>query len=274
MKNRIAIAIPLLAILALGFFWAPMRFLPVVLIGLLGMISVNELSGMAKQRGSRVLRRIASVSVVILLLLGFFGRYDLVPLFLGVVTPAAFVARMKVGGIEGAWRDVASTLGAAIYVGLPLASLAFLFTAGFEARMWLLMMLTIIFCTDSAAMIFGKKFGKNKIFPTLSPGKTWEGSIGGLSGALLPPLIFMICLPELFHGTGALELAAVAILFSGLAQLGDLSESFLKRDAGVKDSGRALGAHGGALDRIDAALIVAVPFHGYLALFQPGVFLQ
>lgn len=124
---------------------------------------------------------------------------------------------------------------------------------------YLMMLVTVTALSDVGAYVFGKLFGQHALAPEISPGKTVEGSFGGIVFAALGAV-----------GFGAwLQLALPACALSGMlisvaAQLGDLWESMMKRDAGIKDSGRALAGHGGALDRFDS-FFYAMPI-GYLLL--------
>ncbi len=108
---------------------------------------------------------------------------------------------------------------------------------------------------DSGAYLVGKMWGKHKIWPSVSPSKTWEGFIGGCMLAYLFSLIF-------FHdqsmSTQLTVIVPLVVLISFCALLGDLFESYLKRRAGVKDAGALLPGHGGILDRIDGILFASV----------------
>jgi phosphatidate cytidylyltransferase len=143
------------------------------------------------------------------------------------------------------------------YPALPLALLAFVWTFNNnDSRELLIFVLLPIYLNDSLAYVTGRFLGKNKLIPSVSPKKTWEGFIGGMLGALVVMhLIFF------FTNNYALMSPAIVtiicILASVLATLGDLFESKLKRSAEVKDSGNILPGHGGILDRIDAMLFVA-----------------
>lgn len=111
---------------------------------------------------------------------------------------------------------------------------------------------------DSAAFFGGKFLGRHKMYPAVSPNKTWEGSFFGVLGSVLGTLLIArICMPEL----PVLQVAVFGVIGAFLGQTGDLAESMFKRSAGVKDSGNILPGHGGLLDRIDAFLFI-VPF-GY-----------
>ena len=121
--------------------------------------------------------------------------------------------------------------------------------------------LAVAWFGDSVAMLFGKTFGGPKLYPTVSPGKTWSGAVGGLIGSasvvLFAKLFF---LPSLPVGKGI----ALALFAGAFGQLGDLCESVLKRTTGVKDSGSSLPGHGGFLDRVDALLFVTLVVFGAL----------
>jgi phosphatidate cytidylyltransferase len=134
----------------------------------------------------------------------------------------------------------------------------------------LLALMAIVWIADTAAYFSGRAFGKRKLAPTISPGKTWEGVYGALLATGLYALALLWLAPEGY--ARASSLAALAIwlaLVLGLTALsivGDLFESQLKRQRGVKDSGRILPGHGGILDRIDA-LLAAMPAAALVAQY-------
>lgn len=116
----------------------------------------------------------------------------------------------------------------------------------------LLVSMGIVWVSDSAAYLVGRTMGRHKLAPAVSPGKTWEGVAGGLAAVAL--YFFIIQSLDLYSSISLSSLAALG-LFLAVALLGiegDLFESWIKRQAGVKDSGRLLPGHGGVLDRIDA----------------------
>ena len=110
------------------------------------------------------------------------------------------------------------------------------------------------FVGDTAAYAGGRLFGRRQLAPSISPGKTFEGLVCGILGAVIAVFIAGLYQTWLTQGDALLLGVAVALL----APLGDLFESLVKRDAGVKDAGSLFGAHGGALDRLDAALFTVV----------------
>ena len=119
----------------------------------------------------------------------------------------------------------------------------------------LLSVIIMVWLNDIFAYLVGIKFGKHRLFERISPKKSWEGSIGGLVFTLISALIFS----ELTGLIPAAKAAAIAVLVVLSGSLGDLIESMIKRQAGVKDSGKIIPGHGGILDRFDATFY-AVPF--------------
>jgi phosphatidate cytidylyltransferase len=133
---------------------------------------------------------------------------------------------------------------------------------------WLLLfVMTLVMMADISAYFAGKRFGKNKLAPAISPGKTWEGVIGALIGVS----IFVVVVgwaSGLYKQYPVFPAAIVAgWWWVGLAVIGDLFESAIKRQAGVKDSGALLPGHGGLLDRIDA-LTSTLPFAAIALILQ------
>jgi phosphatidate cytidylyltransferase len=130
------------------------------------------------------------------------------------------------------------------------------------------------FATDVGAYFIGRFFGRNKLAPTISPGKTVEGSIGGIVSSFVVLLIYTSIVRHFYPESAfallqPLELFVFSLLLSLAAQLGDLTESMLKRYCGVKDSGSFLPGHGGLLDRMDSVLF-SVPLAYYLlVIFYP-----
>jgi phosphatidate cytidylyltransferase len=112
--------------------------------------------------------------------------------------------------------------------------------------------------TDIGAFVFGRAFGRKKLIPSISPGKTVEGAVGGLGLAIVVCLLYVrfILMPYAQLGLTIQGAVLFAIVISIAAQTGDLAESLLKREAGVKDSSRIIPGHGGILDRFDSLLFV------------------
>ncbi len=184
------------------------------------------------------------------------------------------------------WRDsgggplvaVASTLFGVVYVGATLAFAVHLRSlpqagggaVGWEGALLLIFPVVATWSGDSAAYFVGQRWGRRKLRPSVSPGKTVEGGIGGLIGATLGAGLFAVLLlgPG---GTGmvlpVLSGAFLGLLIGFVAQVGDLAESLLKREAGVKDSGSLLPGHGGVLDRFDSLLFTIPVTYALLPYF-------
>ena len=145
------------------------------------------------------------------------------------------------------------------FLSLPCALMLFFYRSdlfGTMAGPWLLMLVfCLLWVNDIFAYLVGKLIGKHKLFERISPGKTIEGSLGGLLFTVLAIALFSHY-AEWLSMNAAIGMGAIAVVFG---TLGDLSESMLKRQAGVKDSGKLIPGHGGILDRFDSVLF-SVPF--------------
>ncbi len=150
--------------------------------------------------------------------------------------------------------DGVAALAGVAYVVLPFAALISLRLDDDAGLQWTALAFLVTFATDTSAYAVGRAVGRRKLAPSVSPGKTWEGAIGGLIGAAAAT----VALVALLDGIESLILPAVALgLGIGLvAQVGDLLESKVKRMADVKDSGRLIPGHGGLFDRLDSLLPV------------------
>lgn len=150
-------------------------------------------------------------------------------------------------------RDWAVVAIGFCYITLPLAALG-LTRLGDAGLQWVALAFLATFATDTGAYAVGRAIGRRKLAPSISPGKTWEGAIGGLLGAAGAT----VALVHLLDGIESRVWPALALgLAIGVAaQAGDLLESKLKRVAGAKDSGRLIPGHGGLLDRLDSLVPV------------------
>lgn len=143
---------------------------------------------------------------------------------------------------------------------LPAAGLVVLVPAGLALatleRSEVLMLLGLVWVADTAAYLTGRAFGRHKLAPAISPGKTWEGVAGAVVATVIYAIIWASLDPQWqvrLQGAAWASYLAGAVLLCGASVLGDLFESAAKRRAGVKDSGSLLPGHGGVLDRVDSA---------------------
>ncbi|HNI43850.1 MAG: phosphatidate cytidylyltransferase [Chitinophagales bacterium] len=145
-----------------------------------------------------------------------------------------------------------------IYVAIPLALLNYLAidTNGLFAPNRIVGILLLIWANDAVAYLAGSKIGSSPLFKRVSPKKTWEGTISGIIGTMIVASALCFVMPQSFT---VMQWYGIAILVACFSTIGDLIESVLKRNVGVKDSGNLLPGHGGILDRFDALLFV-IPF--------------
>ena len=131
----------------------------------------------------------------------------------------------------------------------------------------LLYAFVLVWAADSGAYFAGRAFGKHKLAPKVSPGKTWEGVVGGLCTAAILAFIFMYFFEATLLGQRSVSgFVLLSVATVAISVLGDLTESMFKRESGIKDSSQLIPGHGGVLDRIDS-LTAAVPFFAYFYFF-------
>jgi phosphatidate cytidylyltransferase len=170
--------------------------------------------------------------------------------------------------------DTAQGLFALIYIAYPLTLVPLLWKSE-DGPALVLFLMVCVWAGDIAALYIGRAFGKRKLAPRLSPGKTWVGSIASIGGSVLvAALVIFISDTLTARGNTLLHISEplwqsllLAAILNIAAQLGDLLESAIKRGAGVKDSGTMLPGHGGILDRIDA-LLLATPVLWFILLIK------
>jgi phosphatidate cytidylyltransferase len=170
------------------------------------------------------------------------------------------VGALAVVALTQGERPLLSALGVA-YVGLPAIAMVWLRADtghGFEAIVFLLV---VVWTTDTMAFVCGRAIGGPKLWPTISPNKTWAGFLGGVVCSALAGAAFALVVP----GASSLTLGAIGLLLGIVAQGGDLAESALKREFNVKDASHLIPGHGGVMDRMDGVVTVAIAA-GLLAL--------
>ena len=167
---------------------------------------------------------------------------------------------------EDAFASWAWTIAGILYVGWLLSYLVALRYLD-DGRNWVFLALLTTFGSDTAAYFTGRALGRHRLALHISPGKTWEGAIAGVVGAIIVSLalVTIFSLP-VSYGQAIL----LGVVISVFGQLGDLVESLLKRNMGVKDSGKALPGHGGFLDRIDSVVFASVVAYYYVLSYNAG----
>jgi phosphatidate cytidylyltransferase len=178
-----------------------------------------------------------------------------------IMVPMALVMFTYRAAGKRSMHFLASAMMAPLYCSLPLALLILVdrFPRG---NLWIFYLLAVIFLGDTGAFYAGRLLGKHKLYPSVSPGKTWEGAIGGLLASVIAALVFFLFI-RLYQWGPAM--VALTVVLSITGQIGDLAESVIKRTHGVKDSGGILPGHGGILDRIDGLLFSVPILYIYLS---------
>lgn len=186
-------------------------------------------------------------------------------LFLGVIAPGLYYL-FRFRDMSTVATRYASTVFGIFYAGVLLTCAAALKRdgGGNHGGDWILFVLVVMWLGDTGAYFAGRFLGKHKLYPAVSPKKTWEGAFGGLAGSLVAAAVMKVWrLDDVFNWY---DVVLLTIPGAALGQMGDLAESLLKRSVGVKDSGSILPGHGGILDRIDAVLFFAPYVHVYIQL--------
>jgi phosphatidate cytidylyltransferase len=282
LKRELAAAIAIPAVLAVLFLLPPIAFH--VLVAAVALAAQWELYRLAEKTGHPAAKTVGmGGGVATLLFFPLFWSSRDVSILNHYFTPDAtllvagalaivFLASVAplFSGVSpaAALGSAAATVFGVVSVALPATAMCYLRASGMEEEQFgsraLLFLLLIVWGCDSAAYYGGRRFGKRKLAPRVSPNKTIEGTISGLVGATVIGAVAGTwwLLPEF----GPLRGAAAGAVASSAGQIGDLVESLWKRGAGVKDSGTFLPGHGGFYDRIDSLLYAGPALAAFVAL--------
>ena len=202
-----------------------------------------------------VLNILALIMAAFILWAAFKARFDFIVLILAADVVLAGIAALVRYPVDKAVFDaVVKQAAGLLYVPVLLGHILML-RNGTDGMIWVFLLISLVFSNDIGAFYAGTFFGKHKLCPAVSPGKTIEGSLGGLSACFAVGIAFRgFLFPGLHWGLFLLTVFCIGI--AGPA--GDLFESVIKRGGNIKDSGNILPGHGGLLDRIDA-LLFATP---------------
>ncbi len=260
------------------------RFWPAVIVGftgyfammaggiwLLGLIAAivffvtKEYTKILTNKGFFPSRRVIFVTSMLLLAVAYFNRQDLVSFAMTICTMAAFMS-VLFRGKQPYIANVATNILGIIYCGWFPAHLIYIRNMGFEGNTYIhyptgagycfILLVAVLLC-DSFCYFVGSRFGKHKLSKVISPNKTVEGAIGGTVASV----VFTV-FSGLLLGLSWYNGIILGLLIAGFAQIGDLCESMIKRDAGVKDSSDIIPGHGGFLDRCDS-YILTIPIMYY-----------
>jgi len=268
-------------VIVLIFIWlSPYQyfrpFYTLITAGIIGS-AVWEYYQIAKNKGFQPLETIGIVSVVAYVFAVFLTTQNhalrfLPEIILWLTLLVIFMNYFVCG--PHPFVNTAVTLFAIGYLAIPLATLiniTYFFPADStqDGRFWLLYLIAVTKMTDTGAFFVGKAWGKHKLSPYISPGKTWEGAIGGFATALFIGFLFYLIF-NTFYEVPPFDLNLfrclwLAGIISVIAQFSDLAESLLKRDVGIKDSNQLPGL-GGMLDIVDSLVFTAPLMYIYLKM--------
>ncbi len=246
------------------------------------ILASREYTEVLKHKGFLPSYRIIIISSLIFAALAYFNRFDLVALAFSMCSIMAFLS-VLFKGKQPYIANVATTILGFVYCGWFPLHLLFLRDLGSqpvyqgfikqnvstEGIGYALLLFFCVIVTDTFCYYTGCKFGKHKIAPVISPNKTIEGSIGGTVMCMIFCIAFGLAIQIPWY-----HCIILSILIAGFAQIGDLCESMIKRDAGVKDSSNILPGHGGFLDRTDSYILTIPIVHYYLYFFVVNNFMD
>jgi phosphatidate cytidylyltransferase len=232
----------------------------------LGAVAATfEVFSMLAGAGFRPLRPLGLALAAAIVLDALATDARIMPAILVLAMLAGLLQVMRRPDAVGAMVDWALTLAPAIYVGgtmhymIPLRMLP-------NGLLWVLTVLIATWVCDIAAFFVGRRWGRTRLAPRISPGKSVEGAVGGLIGAVAVTTLIVPFLVRMMHSAGLPvagpfslpQLVGLGLVIGVCAIVGDLMESFIKRQCGAKDSGALIPGHGGVLDRIDSVILAMV----------------
>lgn len=262
LKRRVITGLAGLALILGALFWNPWSyFVLFMLIALLTQWEFYHLAGLGKKRYLQVYGVILSIVANTLIFLSFYHPLpaSFTRLYM-LVFPAlflVFLVELYHKNNASPFQDLGWWFLGILYTALPFALLHFVafYVPGKYSPTNVLGILFLIWANDIGAYFAGKAFGKNFLFPRISPKKTWEGSVGGG----LFTLLIAIGLALLFKDLAGWQWFGAMVIVILAGTFGDLVESMFKRSIQIKDSGNTIPGHGGFLDRFDA-LLMSIPF--------------
>jgi len=267
LRTRVLTAVVLIPIVVCCIYWGGPLFL--ALVALLLTLAEIEFCGLMARDGFRPVLAFGVGLVWLFLSDAQFPQWGILQPGLALILLASLAWQLfhRQGSPVADWS---LTVTGGLYLGLCGACLIRLRGLQPDGLWWTLTAVFSTMLADSGAYFVGRAWGRHKLAPTLSPGKTWEGYLAGVVvGGLATALLASLWPTEAGTGTyiDGLHGLILGVLLAVLAPLGDLAISMIKRQVRVKDSGRIIPGHGGALDRLDSILWTAVIGYYYVLWF-------
>ncbi|MFC2060441.1 phosphatidate cytidylyltransferase [Chloroflexota bacterium] len=260
LKKRIITALWGIPLLIAGIWFGEPWF--TTLLAIWGILATFEFYRLVKTSKVSSPTYFGLLWTLLFILSPHFEYYISTPLLLTSAIVCSLIWLLLRQQKEGAFASWVWTIAGILYIGWLLSYMVALRGLD-DGRNWVFFTLSTTFISDTAAFFAGRALGRHRLAPSISPGKTWEGAIAGVLGAILTSLLFVLPTPfSLVISCGHAILLGLAVSFFG--QIGDLVESMLKRNMGVKDSSGLIPGHGGALDRIDSVVFAGIVVYYYV----------
>ena len=261
--KRVLTALVLIPLVLALVFLGP-KWLVALATAVVAMLAAWEYMGMAERGGAKP-PRIATLVAIASFFMANFEWPDEMAAILGILVLGLLIYCTFFKPVAQVMADASTAVFCLLYTGFTLMAVPMLREQS-NGPSLVTFLLCAVWAGDIVALYVGKAFGRHKLAPSLSPNKTWEGSLGSSAGSLLATGA-LLGLAHLFSTQwdrvwlsfpeDISYWMGLAVLVNVAAQVGDLAESALKRSVDVKDSGNLLPGHGGVLDRIDALLLAA-----------------
>ncbi len=251
MLKRVLSAVALLALVAVCFIVSTETAMLLVMV--FGVISCHEMKNALKKLNRNIVE-VIPMAFIVASSLAIYFKLDMIYLiaFAALLIMSAFVVCMR--DEKRTAQDALATLATLVYPAIPFIGV--IYVCSLPSYSWVVIFLTgflsAVLC-DTFALFGGMAFGKHKLAPVISPNKTVEGSISGTVVTTLISIGVWFLLKDYINYSLLTFVITVAVC-TVVAQIGDLSASFIKREAGIKDFGNFIPGHGGALDRIDSMM--------------------
>ncbi len=239
--------------IVLGMVWLGGWWL-FVLVTVVGLLALHEFYAMT--RAMRPIVIAGYLGLVLTLLAAQAGGFAWIAGGLFTTVALSFLLKGLADTKQSATVAVGGTVLGVAWIGLGLVALMLLRDLPEHGQLAAFTVLLSVWAGDTFAFVVGRLVGRHRLAPKISPGKTWEGFVAGTAATVFVAFVALYKDRHEFLSIGQALLLGLAL--AAAAPLGDLFESLLKRDMGVKDSGRLLAGHGGVLDRIDAQLFALV----------------
>lgn len=280
LNQRLCVGISVLCLILIAIYFSSYPYFRPAFALITAMIiggAVWEFYQMAKNKGVHPLEGVGVLGSIVYVVAVFWSTQSAAALLLpmsvfGLLLLLGFLHFFFLAGRP--LLDLSVTFFGLLYLSVPLGflvSINYYFPSGSlpDGRWWLIFLILATKMTDTGGFFFGKMFGRKKMTPHISPKKTWEGCIGGGGAAVVAIIAYYLVSERLWpakvEGLSLLLAVGLGAVLSVLAQIGDLSESILKRDAGAKDSNQLPGL-GGVLDIVDSLVFTTPTVYLFLRL--------